>query len=57
MRKLVQNGPDIHPGANFIQQRHTQMKRLVSMVSYLYGCFLLQLFYSFILCMADPVNL
>lgn len=27
MRKLVQNGPDLHPGANFIQQRHTQMKR------------------------------
>lgn len=27
MRKLVCNGPDVHPGANFIQQRHTQMKR------------------------------
>lgn len=27
MRKLVKNGPDIHPGANFIQQRHMQMKR------------------------------
>uniref|UniRef100_A0A8C5QXP4 DNA-directed RNA polymerase subunit n=1 Tax=Leptobrachium leishanense TaxID=445787 RepID=A0A8C5QXP4_9ANUR len=29
MRKLVQNGPDVHPGANFIQQRHTQMKRFL----------------------------
>uniref|UniRef100_A0A2K6LF12 DNA-directed RNA polymerase subunit n=1 Tax=Rhinopithecus bieti TaxID=61621 RepID=A0A2K6LF12_RHIBE len=28
LRKLVQNGPEVHPGANFIQQRHTQMKRL-----------------------------
>ncbi|XP_011785079.1 PREDICTED: DNA-directed RNA polymerase III subunit RPC1 [Colobus angolensis palliatus] len=27
LRKLVQNGPEVHPGANFIQQRHTQMKR------------------------------
>ncbi|XP_016368895.1 DNA-directed RNA polymerase III subunit RPC1-like [Sinocyclocheilus rhinocerous] len=27
MRKLVRNGPDVHPGANFIQQRHMQMKR------------------------------
>ena len=27
MRKLVRNGPDLHPGANFIQQRFTQMKR------------------------------
>lgn len=27
MRKLVKNGPDVHPGANFIQQRHMQMKR------------------------------
>lgn len=27
MRKLVRNGPDVHPGANFIQNRHTQMKR------------------------------
>uniref|UniRef100_A0A2K5Y8N0 DNA-directed RNA polymerase subunit n=1 Tax=Mandrillus leucophaeus TaxID=9568 RepID=A0A2K5Y8N0_MANLE len=26
LRKLVQNGPEVHPGANFIQQRHTQMK-------------------------------
>ncbi|XP_075697917.1 DNA-directed RNA polymerase III subunit RPC1 isoform X1 [Rhinoderma darwinii] len=29
MRKLVQSGPDLHPGANFIQQRHTQMKRFL----------------------------
>uniref|UniRef100_A0AAY3ZYW3 DNA-directed RNA polymerase subunit n=1 Tax=Denticeps clupeoides TaxID=299321 RepID=A0AAY3ZYW3_9TELE len=29
MRKLVRNGPDLHPGANFIQQRHTQMKRFL----------------------------
>ncbi|XP_010120226.1 PREDICTED: DNA-directed RNA polymerase III subunit RPC1-like, partial [Chlamydotis macqueenii] len=29
MRKLVRNGPDVHPGANFIQQRHTQMKRFL----------------------------
>ncbi|XP_053306455.1 DNA-directed RNA polymerase III subunit RPC1 isoform X2 [Spea bombifrons] len=29
MRKLVQSGPDVHPGANFIQQRHTQMKRFL----------------------------
>ncbi|XP_075466476.1 DNA-directed RNA polymerase III subunit RPC1 isoform X3 [Ascaphus truei] len=29
MRKLVQNGPEVHPGANFIQQRHTQMKRFL----------------------------
>ncbi|XP_068255331.1 DNA-directed RNA polymerase III subunit RPC1 isoform X1 [Nyctibius grandis] len=29
MRKLVHNGPDVHPGANFIQQRHTQMKRFL----------------------------
>jgi len=27
MRKLIINGCDDHPGANFIQQRHTQMKR------------------------------
>ena len=27
MRKLVRNGPEVHPGANFIQNRHTQMKR------------------------------
>uniref|UniRef100_A0A2K5K0Z6 DNA-directed RNA polymerase subunit n=1 Tax=Colobus angolensis palliatus TaxID=336983 RepID=A0A2K5K0Z6_COLAP len=29
LRKLVQNGPEVHPGANFIQQRHTQMKARV----------------------------
>ncbi|KAG9345940.1 hypothetical protein JZ751_007755 [Albula glossodonta] len=29
MRKLVCNGPDLHPGANFIQQRHMQMKRFL----------------------------
>uniref|UniRef100_A0A8C2Q370 DNA-directed RNA polymerase n=1 Tax=Cyprinus carpio TaxID=7962 RepID=A0A8C2Q370_CYPCA len=29
MRKLVCNGPDFHPGANFIQQRHMQMKRFL----------------------------
>ncbi|KAL7856483.1 hypothetical protein SRHO_G00153820 [Serrasalmus rhombeus] len=29
MRKLVKNGPDVHPGANFIQQRHMQMKRFL----------------------------
>lgn len=27
MRKLVRNGPEVHPGANFIQTRHTQIKR------------------------------
>lgn len=27
MRKLVRNGPDVHPGANFIQNRHTRIKR------------------------------
>lgn len=27
MRKLVRNGPEVHPGANFIQNRHTQIKR------------------------------
>ncbi|TRY59992.1 hypothetical protein DNTS_021683 [Danionella cerebrum] len=29
MRKLVRNGPDVHPGANFIQQRHGQIKRFL----------------------------
>nr|XP_004561310.1 DNA-directed RNA polymerase III subunit RPC1 isoform X1 [Maylandia zebra] len=29
MRKLVRNGPDVHPGANFIQNRHTQIKRFL----------------------------
>lgn len=27
MRKLVRNGPDVHPGANFIQNRYSQIKR------------------------------
>lgn len=29
MRKLVRNGPDIHPGANFIQQGKTQFKKFL----------------------------
>ncbi|XP_071808638.1 DNA-directed RNA polymerase III subunit RPC1-like isoform X1 [Asterias amurensis] len=29
MRKLVINGCDVHPGANFIQQRHTNNKRFL----------------------------
>lgn len=29
MRKLVKNGPDVHPGASHIQQRHMQMKRFL----------------------------
>ncbi|KAG7257106.1 hypothetical protein CRUP_002887 [Coryphaenoides rupestris] len=29
MRKLVRSGPDVHPGANFIEHRHTQMKRFL----------------------------
>nr|XP_009858083.1 LOW QUALITY PROTEIN: DNA-directed RNA polymerase III subunit RPC1-like [Ciona intestinalis] len=29
MRKLVINGSDNHPGANFIQQRHNNMKRFL----------------------------
>lgn len=29
MRKLVINGCDKHPGANFLQQRHTNMKRFL----------------------------
>ncbi|XP_072312069.1 DNA-directed RNA polymerase III subunit RPC1 isoform X2 [Eucyclogobius newberryi] len=29
LRKLVRNGPDVHPGANFIQNRSTQMKRFL----------------------------
>ena len=27
MRKLIINGCDVHPGANFIQQQQTQFKR------------------------------
>ncbi|KAI4807535.1 hypothetical protein KUCAC02_027338 [Chaenocephalus aceratus] len=29
LRKLVRNGPEVHPGANFIQNRSTQMKRFL----------------------------
>ncbi|XP_043579114.1 DNA-directed RNA polymerase III subunit RPC1 isoform X2 [Bombus pyrosoma] len=29
MRKLVRNGPDIHPGANFIQQGKTQFRKFL----------------------------
>ncbi|XP_041117382.1 DNA-directed RNA polymerase III subunit RPC1 isoform X2 [Polyodon spathula] len=29
MRKLVRSGPEVHPGANFIEQRHTNMKRFL----------------------------
>ncbi|XP_015123305.1 DNA-directed RNA polymerase III subunit RPC1 [Diachasma alloeum] len=29
MRKLVQNGPDVHPGANFVQQGRTQFKKFL----------------------------
>ncbi|XP_023142622.1 DNA-directed RNA polymerase III subunit RPC1 isoform X2 [Amphiprion ocellaris] len=29
MRKLVRNGPDVHPGANFIQNRTAQIKRFL----------------------------
>ena len=29
MRKLVINGCDVHPGANFIQQQHTHFKRYI----------------------------
>ncbi|KAG2462619.1 RPC1 polymerase, partial [Polypterus senegalus] len=29
LRTLVRNGPEVHPGANFIQQRHTNMKRFL----------------------------
>ncbi|XP_067828587.1 DNA-directed RNA polymerase III subunit RPC1 isoform X1 [Heptranchias perlo] len=29
MQKLVRNGPEVHPGANFIQQRHTNLKRFL----------------------------
>ena len=30
LRKLVQNGTDKHPGANFIQQRDTNFKKSVT---------------------------
>jgi hypothetical protein len=37
MRKLIVNGCDVHPGANFIQQRHTKIKRYkTDMFSYSY---------------------
>lgn len=29
MRRLVRNGPDIHPGANFVQQVKTQFKKFL----------------------------
>lgn len=29
LRKLVCSGPEVHPGANFIQQRHTNLKRFL----------------------------
>ncbi|CAG04806.1 unnamed protein product, partial [Tetraodon nigroviridis] len=29
MRKLVRNGPEVHPGANFIQNRYNQIKRFL----------------------------
>lgn len=29
MRKLVRNGPDVHPGANFVQSKKTQHKRFL----------------------------
>lgn len=29
MRKLVQNGPDVHPGANFVQQRSTEFRKFL----------------------------
>lgn len=27
MRKLIQNGPDVHPGANFIQHSKSKVKK------------------------------
>lgn len=27
MKKMVENGPDIHPGANFVQQRGSKFKK------------------------------
>ncbi|KAF6020049.1 POLR3A [Bugula neritina] len=29
MRKLIMNGPDVHPGANFLEQRKTGFKRFL----------------------------
>ncbi|XP_051169994.1 DNA-directed RNA polymerase III subunit RPC1 [Leptopilina boulardi] len=33
MRKLIQNGPDIHPGANFIQNTKSKQKRYLKFVN------------------------
>lgn len=27
LKKMVTNGPDVHPGANFIEQRGTKVKK------------------------------
>ena len=32
MKELVKNGCDVHPGANFIQQRDTNIKRYKPLV-------------------------
>lgn len=29
LRKLIMNGPDVHPGANFLHQRGTEMKKFL----------------------------
>lgn len=29
MRKLVRNGPDVHPGANFVQHKKTQYRKFL----------------------------
>lgn len=34
MRKLVRNGPEVHPGANFIQNRYNQIKRYIERVKF-----------------------
>ena len=34
MRKLIKNGPDIHPGANFLEQRQSGFKRFLKYVSH-----------------------
>lgn len=36
MRKLVKNGCDTHPGANFIQQRDNNMKRFILIPNIMY---------------------
>lgn len=33
MRKLIHNGPDVHPGANFLEQRHNGFKRFLKWVT------------------------